>query len=521
MKKLLGALGVSALAIAALLGQAPTYKVVSRATPPPREALARLGLVAAWQARVPVTGQRDGLFSVQVIPGERTQVVVQTFGGLVALLDGETGDMIWRTQVGIPGWVTQPVGASGHSIFVTRRHELHVLNRRNGYERVYNVDRGTGVIDYGMPLVSLPSAAPVAADDFVYCALSTRLVAYALPVYEAPKVAAAPPGEAVEKKEEGAAEPAKEEAPAKPAPTPPPGVKPEPVPAEPARPTKSSLQPVFAWSYNVGADPIQQPPILGGNQVGAIGAGGETVSVNRFEGKYRHDYRIPSHISRPAGQHGATAYIPGDDTYLYALNLETGELLWRFLSTAPFTQRPAALDNDLYVALGRDGLVRLQRGDGLEVWRNRQVETFIAANRRFVYALDRVGNLHILDGLRGATLAQHDVKDWNLPVANEWTDRIYLAGLDGQILCLRHRDQVAPLPMKSTQAKRKVEPNGEEKKPAEDKKPADEKKDEKGAWQRPGRAPHAVARIAVGGDSTFAPAPPRLEASLRAARRDP
>jgi len=475
MNKAWIALGLLPLALAAVPAQSP-YKLVGRPAPPPREVLERLGLVAAWHARLPVHGQRDGIFSAQVIPGERVQLVVQTTGGLVALLDGETGDVVWRTQVGIPGWVTQPAGANSNSILVTRRHELHVLNRRSGYERVYSLDPASRQLTYGIPLVGLPSAPPVATDDAVYLSVSNRLVAYALPLFEA-----------LPKKAEAAAEPAKEKDEAEnkePVAVKPAAPKPEPARTdlaeeEAVRPTKSSLQPSFAWSYSVGDDAIQQPPLVGGNQVAVVTAGGEVISLNRFEGKVRGEpFRITSHISRRAGQYGALAYVGADDTYIYAINLEIGSLLWRHLAGAMLNHAPAVTDRDLFISPGREGLLRLDRDTGREYWRNRQAERFLAANQKYVYAVDRPGNFYVLDGYRGTTLAKYDLQEWNLPVPNELTDRVYVASRDGQILCLRHRLNSAPLAMKNPAAsRRKVEEKGaEEKKAAEEPAPAEEKK---------------------------------------------
>jgi outer membrane protein assembly factor BamB len=464
------------LILAASAGlEAQQYNVVTRATPPPREALERLSLVNVWHARVPVHGQRDGIFSLQVIPGPRTQLIVQTQGGLVALLDGESGDVLWRTQVGIPGWISQAAGANANSIFVTRRHELHVLNRQSGYERVYTVERDTKQVNYGMAILGQPSAEPVADGDHVYISTANRLVAYALPLFEiVPKKAQ--PAEAGKENDAAAPPEAVKAAPAKPEP-----VKAPPAGVVPGRPFESSLQPAFAWSYTVGDESIQQPPILGDNQVAAVTTAGGITSLNRFEGKYRLDYRIAGTISRSAGQHGSIAYLGSDDTYVYALNLGNGELLWRHLAGAPLAHRPAVNDRDVFVSPALGGLTRIDRATGRELWRNRQVERFLAANPRFVYSTDPRGRLHILDGLRGTALAQYDLQDWKITVANELTDRIYLASRDGQIICLRHRDHPSPLQLKSEQ-RRKVVPKDDV--PAEEKKVEEEKKEEKGAARR-------------------------------------
>ena len=46
-------------------------------------------------------------------------------------------------------------------------------------------------------------------------------------------------------------------------------------------------------------------------------------------------------------------------------------------------------------------------------------------------------------------MAKLDLSEWAIPIPNEWTDRVYLAANDGQVMCLRHRDLLKPLPLKT------------------------------------------------------------------------
>src|SRR5262245_27760563 len=98
MKKLLAGVVSVGLVITAAWSQ--DVRVTTRPKPPSREVLDRLDLTQAWRVKLPTEGPRDGLMSVQVIPGptpkDSFQVVVQTLHGSVILLDGETGDTLWR-----------------------------------------------------------------------------------------------------------------------------------------------------------------------------------------------------------------------------------------------------------------------------------------------------------------------------------------------------------------------------------------------------------------------------------------
>src|SRR5947209_2251096 len=143
MKKLLVATALSVLAVTTLWSQ-PDLRVVTRPKIPTREVLDRLNLTVAWSAKLSTAGQRDGLYTLQLIPDKkRTQLIVQTIFGTVYALDAETGDFLWRTSVGQPGWSMQPVGYNDRDLFVIRRNALHVLNRSSGAQRLYTLDRDT------------------------------------------------------------------------------------------------------------------------------------------------------------------------------------------------------------------------------------------------------------------------------------------------------------------------------------------------------------------------------------------
>src|SRR5947209_5755813 len=127
MKKLLVGLVGLALVATVVPAQPGAYKVHTRPSLPSAAALERMSLTLAWSTRILLTGNRDGIYSVQLLGGESyPQVLVQTYSGLVVLFDGENGDRLWQTQVGTPYWLPQPAGYNDSSVFVIRRNVLFI-----------------------------------------------------------------------------------------------------------------------------------------------------------------------------------------------------------------------------------------------------------------------------------------------------------------------------------------------------------------------------------------------------------
>jgi hypothetical protein len=161
-------------------------------------------------------------------------------------------------------------------------------------------------------------------------------------------------------------------------------------------------------------------------------------------------FSTESAIRVPAAYYDGVAYIGGEDANLYALLTTGGRLLWRSTIGVPITHRPAITDEDIYVVSARQGLMRLDRETGQPLWRipasggvvefNAAAERFLAANPKYVYALDASRRFLVLDRRRGITLSGFDSRDFVFPITNDITDRIYLAANNGLIVCLHDRE---------------------------------------------------------------------------------
>jgi outer membrane protein assembly factor BamB len=465
MKKLLFAMSLVFLGITAGHGQAP-YKIHTCPKLPMRESLERMNLLVAWNTRVSVDGNRDGIYSVQLIPGPPNQLVVQTYKGGVFLYDADNGDLIWKNpQVGVAYWDPLPAAFNSQSIFVTRRNVLHVLNRLNGTQRVYTFNDQIKQAEFGFPLNFTPNAAPMADEDYLYFSMGDRLNAYYIPDFERidrmVKLRDKAKREGKELKIQGE----------------------EYIPEGPDSP-----QPVYLWGWRFADEVMTTPPLVFGAQLSMLTTDGTLTGIGRTGTGPREEYYRPFKFTGQtpgaAGHHWNMAYVGSDDFNLYAFDMIGGRLKWRHAAGAPILRGPSVNDRDVFVAPRRVGLRRIDRASGIEVWTNRDTERFLAANHVYVYALDGAGRFYVMDARRGSTLSTLNMLDWAISVPNEWTDRIYLAANDGQILCLRHRDLAKPLVMKTAEPPRPPEKKEDEKKEdkKEDKKDDDKEKDkDKGA----------------------------------------
>ncbi len=411
-------------------------RVYTRPEPPPREVLDRLNLRLHWSTYLPMDGTRDGLSSVQVLGRD---MLVQTRSGLVVLLNAETGEARWRTRVGTPYRVVGPPTANSRTVLVANNTFLYALDRRTGAVQWEFRVPGGGI-----------TTAPVADDNFVFLAGSNgRLVSFLLPrmdllALEAKGLLASstPPVSKIYEKNKRSTG---------------------------AISIQGSLRDTFIRDQG-GPEPRQVwenftghldlPPLMTAELVIPFTPEGTAVALTKAtrdrtgeEEVYQFAADGPVRV-RP-GQYGDVAYVGSQDANVYAVNLNTGRVMWRYTAGQPVTQHPVALERDLYVTTEGNGLARLDRADGVPLWRvrsgtrvvesNVEADRFLAANPKFVYATDDSGRLLVLDHRLGHRLSHYDTRAFPFPVVNEFTDRLYLAANNGLIVCLHDKEYATPV----------------------------------------------------------------------------
>ncbi len=422
MKKL------SSLALAFLLTASPVWgqrwnQLHTRASPPATEALDRLNLKMAWSTYVPDEGLRDRIFSVQVFDD---QILVQSRSGTVTAVRVDDGTIQWSVPVGVAYRVTHELGRNADSVFAFNGTHLNALNRKDGS------------LQWTFNLSDSPSAPPVAEKDRLYLSVSGgKFLVFKLP--ETPK---APPRfkgiVARQTKEEvrqsvidflggsmGFSEP--------------------PISGE----TWSSRgpQPELLWEYRADTR-LEQAPLMTEDAILLAGFDGTFFCTSKDLRQMLYKFTAHAPLAAPLGQYRDTAYVASTEYDVYALQMLIGKVTWHYVSGTPIIRKPQVNDEDVFIAPQRPNLARVNRDTGEKIWTNQKADRFLAANKKFVYAADPNGRLLILDKKYGTVLSTYDARDFVVPIANELTDRMYLAANNGLLVCLHDKEYVKPLVMK-------------------------------------------------------------------------
>jgi outer membrane protein assembly factor BamB len=430
---------------------------------PSADTLNRLQLKLGWRAYLPLDGTRDGILSAQVIGRE---MLVQLRSGAVLALNADTGTNLWQSRPGAPYKATYPLGYNYNTVFGLNGTKLYAL------------DRGSGVLQWIYDLPGAPTAAPVADAERVYvCVSGGRFLVYDL-TRLGPRGEGGPAPGTSAYRMKGKDEEAEKEKPSEGTPMGRKGYATTsksfergsvPVPVGPyANLTTDRTASANDWTlplqYNYVADSrLDQAPLLTPRRsikdAGFLlisGTDGASLTLPKEEKAIHRRLQTDSRISAPMGHYTEIAYVPLQNGELLALGIESGLVVWHTGVGGAITRQPAVTDEDVYIVSTRDGLVRMARDTGRVVWRFPGVDSFLTAGKRFVYGVDRVGQLVIIDKARGTRVAVQDMRDFRMPVLNELTDRVYLASSDGLLICLHDRDSTRPIWNKKVEEDRPI-----------------------------------------------------------------
>lgn len=447
------------LAAGVAAAQNPT-RVYTHPLVPTDEALNRLGMKLAWKTYVPVETSQDGISTVQVL-GDR--MFMQLRNGAVVAINADTGQTIWRARVGAPYKLQMPLGFNFDTVFGF-----------NG-TRLFALDRATGRTKWESELTNMPVTGPVADSGRVYINLiGNKITVFNLPLVD---LGAPPPPQ-----------------PNTLLPPPPPGqrAKPEILPSppdpgqrrsalgvyypsesfmttpltDPTHPPRITSTPLVtaqqsrmslagnyqlqqAWEY-VADSALNVSPLLSMRKPDSPGvmmipsSSGVTYGTLKVEKVLMYSFQTESPVSAQPVQYGDIAYIPFRNATMIAMNIENGKLLWRLGTGGLSRTKPQVNDEDVYMMPEREGLYRLNRATGQVIWKNAKAERFIAASPQIVYALDPAGQLLLIDRARGTELTRYDIREFKVPVVNDYTDRVFLAAHDGLVICLHDRHYATP-----------------------------------------------------------------------------
>lgn len=144
-------------------------------------------------------------------------------------------------------------------------------------------------------------------------------------------------------------------------------------------------------------------------------------------------------------------FIGASDGQVYAINAETGEVLWTFVTKVETLSEPLIHDGVLYVLNGNNTLYALDAASGKQMWLYARQDTAPISVRGGSKPAFRNGTIYVgfSDGYVVALLAQNGALKWEKLISKNKKfkdidtnpalegDFLYISGYDDQVFCLR------------------------------------------------------------------------------------
>lgn len=348
--------------------------------------LSRQGMTRKWYVQVPMLRVRERVLSIKQ---QEDLLFVATDKGFLHCLNAETGQILWTQSVSEAGGNVFPPALTGRYIFVTSGTRMTQLDRRSG-----------GIVQT-KDLDSAATSGPGANDEYCYVqTVDNRISAIQL---------SPSPDEALRK-----------------------------------WPFKRKFTlPAVKWFFDAGS-PLDNPPIVLPDRVLFTSANGVVFASVLDERSIFYRYIPGAPIAAPVSFRGKALYVATVDYNLFAVNVFTGETIWRFASGYPIYRQPVPFAGDVYLTPEGGGLFALDNADGSLRWVNESATRVVAASQSRLYAMNNTLRFLILDRKDGAMLGGWPAYDFPISAYNQTSDRVYLATKDGLILCLAEIANKAP-----------------------------------------------------------------------------
>jgi outer membrane protein assembly factor BamB len=211
-------------------------------------------------------------------------------------------------------------------------------------------------------------------------------------------------------------------------------------------------RPTRRWEFGT-TNRVLYPVLVTPRRLWGASDGKLVVAVSKYDnGKRELEAAMPAQVSAQPVAAETTGYFPADDGNLYAVDLVHGErrtgvtVLWRANVGGLMNHTPFLTDDAVFASGDNSGVTRIDRATGEIQWRTESAaDRVVAATHEFLYVRDRQGRFLVYDvkratdpGLRfSRPITGINLAEFNVPVTNTVSDRIFLAAENGLIVCLR------------------------------------------------------------------------------------
>jgi outer membrane protein assembly factor BamB len=341
--------------------------------------LNRYGLTRAWWSHATINSQRDKLMFMVV---DESHLFLQSSSGIVSAFHTETGKFLWTKQVGATDRAIFPASSNDELLFCINGLELYAINKN------------TGNTLWFLTLPGMAASSPAADDRRVYVGFMDGSL-YAFDLATIQKLY-----------------------------------------AEGKLPQFSET--TVLWRYRTSKS-VSIPAVPGDDVVAFASRSGSLYSVMKEDRKLKFQFETDAPLTAPIVRFGHALLLAGEDTNFYSLDIRTGKPGWQFTAGTVIHKAPVLIGDEVYLFPQYGNMYKLSARTGEPYWSVPRMVDFLSASTKRVYVVDKHNNFTILSRDSGAPLGSFPLDQFTRHLANDRSDRIYLATESGLVMCLHEQ----------------------------------------------------------------------------------
>ena len=198
------------------------------------------------------------------------------------------------------------------------------------------------------------------------------------------------------------------------------------------------------WRAYQVSNSIQVEPIISDGYVTMIGGGGRLMVLYASSATQAWGKEFLAEVSAQPETSNGVLYVAGEDQYLWAFDLGTGRELWKSLYSAPLTESPVAIGQQVFQTIPGHGIdcfdaLSMDSRTGTKLWTAEGVKgSVITRIRENLYVWDAQSHrLSIVDANRGSLVDTMDVPQAvGVFAAGKDLSDLYAYSKDGRIVRL-------------------------------------------------------------------------------------
>jgi len=204
----------------------------------------------------------------------------------------------------------------------------------------------------------------------------------------------------------------------------------------------------FSWTPDVLASSgrVVTQPAIGGQSIAWSTDRGNVFVAGTGRPKLWYRVETIGKVVAPVAYQQPGQYVANClDGFVYCINERDGRSIWRQSLGESLIREPVIVKDRVYVISRNKTCYCLSMKNGDVQWSHPDITQIVSASGERLYALDRLGNLLVLNLKNGGHYTSLAAGKIDFVMVNAFTDRIYMGTRSGLIQCIHETHREFPM----------------------------------------------------------------------------